>query len=265
MITRDQLTLFLESLYQYHTVDDYCENGLQIEGKEHIQKIACGVSFNMPFLQQAIAYHADALIVHHGIFGRDFFKIKGVFRQKIKLLMEHDISLYGIHLPLDLHPKLGHSAILLAALGIENMQPIEFGYMGHNHQNHSLETMLNIFHHLLHHDGEVFPTIQPNSPFSLSQRLGFTILANGPAIPRQVAIISGGGAKYYETSIEKGIDTFFTGEIKEHIPAISLETGTNFIHLGHYNSEKPGILAMQKQITENFNIQCDFLAVPNEI
>ena len=149
MILRDQLTDYLGSLYDYSAVD-YCENGLQVEGKEKIARIVFGVSFNMAFLQQAIAKKADAIIVHHGIFGHGVFKLRGLLRQKIKLLIDHDISLYGIHLPMDSHRELGHSAQLLAALGVAGIESFDLGYMGENVKGHTLEAMLGIFHQLLH-------------------------------------------------------------------------------------------------------------------
>jgi dinuclear metal center YbgI/SA1388 family protein len=266
MVTRDELSRFLADLYQYQNVQDYCENGLQVEGKQEIEKIAFGVSFNSPLLERALAEKADAVIVHHGIFQQGLFKLRGILKNKIKLLLENDISLFGIHLPMDGHPQWGHNALLLKAIGIEEPRPFEFGFYGANRRNLSLEKILEIFHRQLHPENFTGGDCENESSiFSLSKRYGFTVLANGPRVPERIAVIAGESTGYYEAALEKGVDTFFAGGIKEHIPAISLETKSNFINLGHYYSEKPGVLALKKLIEKNFAVETVYIEVGNAV
>jgi dinuclear metal center YbgI/SA1388 family protein len=268
MIQRDDLNRFLAELYHYEYFEDFCENGLQVEGKEKIEKILLGVSFNLPFLQAALSRgeKPDALIVHHGIFQQGVFKLKGPLKQKIKTLLEHEISLFGIHLPMDAHPEMGHNALLISSIGAANIEPLEVGFRGENVQRHTLDRILEIFHEQLHppdftSDGQE----NENHIFSLSSRCGFTVLRNGPAVPRKLAVITGGSSAYYEKAIEKGVDTFFGGEIKEKIPALSLETHTNYVNLGHYFSEKPGVLALMKKIEDTFDVQTGYIEIPNPV
>jgi putative NIF3 family GTP cyclohydrolase 1 type 2 len=103
------------------------------------------------------------------------------------------------------------------------------------------------------------------TPLSFTFEMGFRILANGPPIPRDMVIISGGSAKDYERAIEAGADTYFSGEMKEPVPALSFESQTNFVDLGHYDSEKPGILALQKHLEEKFSLQTVFIDIPNRL
>jgi dinuclear metal center YbgI/SA1388 family protein len=266
MILRDDLNQFLTELYQYENFNDSCENGLQVEGKERIEKIIFGVSFNLPFLQAALREKPDALVVHHGIFQQGVFKLKGPLKQKIKLLLEQEISLFGIHLPMDAHPELGHNALLLSSIGATNIEPLDVGFRGENVQHHSLDKILEIFHEQLHPTNFNSHSRENENPiFSLSSRYGFTVLRNGPLVPRKLAVISGGSSALYEKAIEKGVDTFFGGEIKEKIPALSLETQTNYVNLGHYFSEKPGVLALMKKIKETFSLQTDYIEIPNPV
>jgi len=88
-------------------------------------------------------------------------------------------------------------------------------------------------------------------------------LDNGPKIPKKIAIVSGGAASWFEKAIDEGIDTYITGEIDERIPAISLETKTNYIGLGHYYSEKVGVLALQKLLKNKFQIKTTFIDIEN--
>jgi len=64
-------------------------------------------------------------------------------------------------------------------------------------------------------------------------------------------------------SIDEGIDTYITGEIDERIPAISLETNTNYIALGHYYSEKVGVLAIKKLLEIEFKVKTTFIDIEN--
>ncbi|MCP5049456.1 MAG: Nif3-like dinuclear metal center hexameric protein [bacterium] len=265
MILRDGLTRYLAGIYDYN-IKDWCENGLQVEGKDRIERVVFGVSFNLSFLERAVAKKADAIIVHHGIFQEGVFKIKDGLKARIKLLMDHDISLYGIHLPMDIHRDIGHNAQLLSFIGAEEVEAFEVGFMGNNAKNHTLDEILEIYHCLLHPGSqEVDKREHENSAFFLSRKYGFAVLRNGPATPKKVAVVTGDSAGYYEQAIEAGADTFFGGNIKEHTPAASLESRTNFINLGHYYSEKPGIISLQKRIEADFDVQTEYIEIENPI
>ena len=72
------------------------------------------------------------IIVHHGIFwsGVDP-SIRDYNRNRIKFLLEKEISLYACHLPLDMHSEVGNNIQLLKTLGFEKDK--EFGlYKGKN-------------------------------------------------------------------------------------------------------------------------------------
>ncbi len=264
MVLRDELNLFLARLYAFESFEDFCENGLQVEGKEQIEKIVLGVSFNLHLLNKAVEAKADAVIVHHGIFDRGFFVLKGRRKKIVKLLLDHDISLFGIHLPMDAHPELGHSAQLLSYIKAGSVEPFELGFIGQNVKGYTLDRLLDIFHETLH-PRDVKDKLLEAPHFSLSEEMGFTVLRNGPDIPQKIVVITGGSSAYYEKAIELGVDTFICGEIKEKIPALSFETNTNFINLGHYYSEKPGMLALQKRLREEFTLETEFIEIPNPI
>ena len=92
MLKRTELERVLKEMFHYENFQDHCQNGIQVEGKEGITKIVFGVSFNLPLLEKAIDYQADAIIVHHGFFGKTFFSVKGVMKEKIRLLLDHNIG-----------------------------------------------------------------------------------------------------------------------------------------------------------------------------
>lgn len=107
-------------------ISDYAPNGLQVEGKETVQKIVTGVTASQALLDEAVRLGADAVIVHHGYFWKgESPVIRGMKRNRLKTLLANDINLYGWHLPLDVHPELGNNAQLAALLGITVMGEIE--------------------------------------------------------------------------------------------------------------------------------------------
>lgn len=271
MVKRDVLEQYLADVYQFDQFDDYCRNGIQVEGREEIQNAVFGVSFNRPLLEAAIERDADAIIVHHGFFGRDHFVLKAHRKEAVRRLLLHNINLIGIHLPMDAHPRMGHNALLLEALEAEILGPLFVGFFGHNSAGLTVDQMLDRFEELLHpeREGEEGRKIPAeglmNEEFSYFERYGFGVLKNGPDIPQKIAVVSGGGASDYEKAIFSGADTFICGEMKEHVPALSLESGTNFINLGHYYSETPGIRKLMEQLEREFKINAEYVEIGNVI
>ena len=96
---------------------DYGPNGLQVEGRPEIRKIVSSVTASRALIEAAIAAGADAVFVHHGLFwrGQDGC-VTGWMKQRLALLLAHDVNLFAYHLPLDAHPELGNNAQLGAKL-----------------------------------------------------------------------------------------------------------------------------------------------------
>ena len=114
----NELRDYIGSLLAVSRFRDYCPNGVQIEGRAEVNRIATGVTASMAVLEAAIAWGADAVIVHHGYFWRgEDLCITGTKKHRIALLLKHDVSLMAYHLPLDAHPELGNNAQLAKRLG----------------------------------------------------------------------------------------------------------------------------------------------------
>src|SRR6059058_4171798 len=116
---QDLLQAF-DSLLAPERFKDYGPNGLQVEGRATVRKIVSGVTASRALIEAAIARQADAIFVHHGLFwrGQDG-RITGWMKQRLALLLAHDINLFAYHLPLDAHPELGNNAQLALRLGLQ--------------------------------------------------------------------------------------------------------------------------------------------------
>jgi len=263
MIKRVRLENYLRELYKYKEFEDYCYNGLQIEGRNEVNKIALGVSLNTNLIDRAIEVNANAIIVHHGFFGKSFTAIQKRKKTLIEKLIKNDISLFGIHLPMDAQKEIGHNSLLFNAIRAKIDIDYEMGFIGKNINKLSLDDIIDNFSDFL--TSNAASRVCLNSPFNIHTESGFTFLNNGPDVPNRIGIISGGASNYYERAINLGVDTFICGEIKEEIPSLSFDTKTNFICLGHYNSEKPGILKLTEILGNEFEVSTEFIDVPNPI
>ena len=119
MTSRHQLLERFNTLLQPERFRDYGPNGLQVEGADRVQKIVSGVTASRALIEAAIAAKADAIFVHHGLFWRgQEGGVTGWMKQRLALLLAHDINLFAYHLPLDAHPELGNNAQLGLKLGL---------------------------------------------------------------------------------------------------------------------------------------------------
>ena len=134
MTDRQEIHTALDTLLQPERFKDYCPNGLQVEGGQHVQKMVSGVTASLALIEAAIAVEADTLLVHHGLFwrGQDG-RVVGWMRQRLALLLAHNINLFAYHLPLDAHSELGNNAQLGQRLGLQPTQRFgdqELGWLG---------------------------------------------------------------------------------------------------------------------------------------
>lgn len=246
MASISEIIDFINSFLEVDKFDDVCLNGLQVEGKNDINKIVTGVSVNLEFLNKAAEKKADLVLVHHGLFlGKDLFKLTGFLKERVKFLLEHDLNLAVYHLPLDAHKTLGNASLILQKLDAKVDYPIEYGWMGSLKKDVDFETFV----------------------YSFNDKLGFMpkhVEKHKDSV-KYLAVVTGNGVGGFVETIEKGVDTFISGEIKEPIPAIAKELSANFIALGHYNSEKFGIKALGEYIARKFGVECEFVSVPNSV
>ncbi len=260
----EQLKSFLDNIYQSDGIEDYCHNGLVVEGnKKEINNIALGVSLSKQFIERAIAKKADVIIVHHAYFGKNFFVLKGREKRQVELLLDNGISLFSFHLPMDCQASHGHNAVIGRELGLKNREPFFPGFISLNQKDFTIENMIEKLSTVL--EVEKKEPVLLSKDYNLYKAGDFLFTKNHPTIPYRIAIISGGAASEYTKALEAGADTFITGEIKESSLAISVETKSNFVALGHYNSEKAGIIELEKILITKLGLNSFFIDIPNPL
>ena len=119
-IQRMQLEAELTRLLQPQLFRDYCPNGLQVQGKNEINKLVTGVTASAALIESAVDAGADCLLVHHGYFwkGEDQ-NITGLKKTRVEKLLASQLNLFAYHLPLDMHEEFGNNAELGRLLGFQ--------------------------------------------------------------------------------------------------------------------------------------------------
>lgn len=243
------LEVYLNTLLEVARFRDYCPNGLQIEGRAEIGVIVTGVTASQALIARAIELQADAIIVHHGYFWRgEDACLRGIKRQRIAGLIQHDINLYAYHLPLDAHIELGNNAQLAKKLNIT----IE-GSFG--------EQAIALY------GSFEAPIILRKLDTKLTQ-----LLARRPQIigdlskpVRHIAWCSGAAQHAFEAAVGLGVDAYLTGEISEQNVHVARETGVAFISAGHHATERCGIQALGEHIAQQFGLVHHFVDVENPV
>jgi len=250
-MTTAELDVFFKSVLDIEGFSsmDRSLNGIQIDNNgSAVKKIAFAVDAALDTFEQAAAIGAGMLFVHHGLFWGSPLRIAGNLRQRIKFLLDHNICLYGVHLPLDQHPSLGNNAVLAQRLGLENIEPFgayhgrKIGYKG------------------------TFP--QPVKIDDAAKKISFVnrpplgVFPFGKKDCLSAAVVSGGAAENALEAIEDGIDLFVTGESMHSIYHECLEGKINMISGGHYSTEVWGVQAVMRHCVSGLGIEAEFIDNP---
>ena len=250
MSSRAELVLALDALLQPERFRDYGPNGLQVEGRATVGKIVSGVTASRALIETAIAEHADAILVHHGLFwrGQDAC-VTGWIKQRLALLLAHDINLLAYHLPLDAHPELGNNAQLGHRLGLvcqARFGEQDLGCLGELAMGTFFTSTADLAAHLEAVLGRAVTCVDP-----LRQPI------------RRIAWCSGGAQGYFEAAIAAGAQAFITGEISEPQAHLARECGVAYLACGHHASERYGASAVAAHVAQQLGLQHVFIDIDN--
>lgn len=251
MITNLALEAALDELLSVRRYKDYAPNGLQVEGRRPISRLLTGVTASQALLDEAVAWQADAVLVHHGYFwGNEPAAIRGMKKRRLQTLLAHDINLFAYHLPLDGHPELGNNAQLARRLGIASVTTLQ-----------PEEPSCLIF------CGELqLPVTGEQWQQHLVNVLGRDVLYEASPCGRPIerlAWCTGGGQGYIQQAAEAGMDAFITGEVSEQTIHVARELGIHFFAAGHHATERYGVWALGDWIAAQHGIEVRFLDIPN--
>jgi len=250
-LTTAKLDAFFRSVLDIEsfTSNDRSLNGLQVDNDgSPVKKIAFGVDAALETFEQAAAVNAGMLFVHHGLFWGTPLRIAGNLRQRIKFLLDHNICLYAVHLPLDQHPKFGNNACIAELLELENIEPFgeyhdrKIGYKGTFPKPVTIEEAVK--------------------KISFMGRPPLGVFPFGKKENSTAAIMSGGAAENAKDALRDGVDLFVTGESSHQVYHDCLEGKLNMIAGGHYSTEVWGVQAIMRHCIAELDIEAEFIDIP---
>ena len=232
-------------------IQDYCPNGLQVEGRPQVMRIVSGVTASQALLDAAVEAKADLVLVHHGYFWKGENPcVVGMKQRRLKTLLRHDISLLAYHLPLDVHAEVGNNVQLARQLELTVEGPLDPA------------------------DSRVVGLIgslpEPMHPRDFARRvqevLGReSLLIEGSEKIRRVGWCTGGGQGYIDRAIAAGVDLYISGEASEQTFHSARENDISFIAAGHHATERYGVQALGDYLARRFALEHVFIDCPNPI
>lgn len=249
------LLLELDHYLRSHTAIDELRsvdkslNGIQVGRRnQEVRRVACAVDACAETFDRAADWRADVLLVHHGLYWGREIPLTGDHYERVRKLMDADIALYAVHLPLDMHPEFGNNAEMAKALKLRETKP--FG------KYHGYEIGVS---------GNLAPAVRREEVVStlfadLSNPLA--VLPFGPDTVSSVGIVSGGAVFEVEQAIEQGLDLYITGDASHTVYHRCMEAGINVIFGGHYATEVWGPRALGVRLSKDLGLETTFIDVP---
>ena len=246
---RDELVRHLDDYLDLRAfLDDPSLNGLQVEGAAEVGTVAVAVDCSLSTFEQAAEAGAEMLIVHHGLFWGAPLPIIGSHRRRLAFLLEHDISLYAAHLPLDAHREVGNNWGLARLLKLDDPTPFgtwrgrTLGVAGAFASPMALRELADL----------------------IERTLGESVLvhAGGPSEVKRLGIVSGSAASTITEAADAGLDGLLTGEPKHDHFYDPFERGINALYAGHYMTETVGVQLLADDLARRFGLETQFLLLP---
>jgi len=252
MVDRNTLVNYCNKLLATDAFQDYCPNGLQVEGTQDVERIVTGVTASQDLLDAAVAAGADLVLVHHGYFWKgESAQITGIKQRRLKTLLVNNLNLLAYHLPLDVHAELGNNVQLARLLGWKITGPLEVG----NPRSVGLEGELP----------------EPQSGEQLAHTLATTLqreplfIAGHQRPVKRIAWCTGAAQGYIDKALALGVDAFITGEVSEPTVHAARENGIHFYAAGHHATERYGVRALGEHLAQEFGLQHQFIDMDNPV
>ncbi len=248
----NEIIQYLDEQLQPDLFADYCPNGIQIEGRDHVSKIVSGVTASQALIDAAIAAEADLILVHHGFFWKgENSCITGIKKRRIQALLQHNISLVAYHLPLDAHPQWGNNIQLAQRLGfrvtgnLEPANPRSIGLVGELVEAVSADALCH----------------------TIEDALGRTpqLIVGGQHRIKTLGWCTGAAQGYIEKAVAMGVDAFISGEISEPTVHSARENGIHYIAAGHHATERYGVQTAGAALADRFGIEHQFIEIENPV
>jgi len=231
---------------------DYTFNGLNVQNSGKITKIGVSVDTGIETFYEAKRQNVDFLITHHGIFNKNSNNcLTGAMYSKIKVLIDNDIALYCMHLPLDVNDEYSNNRVIMDLLSWDitgkfgDHDGLEVGLFSEFPESVNIEDIIEKVKSGIDED--------------------ITVWAFGDYLIKKAGVISGNGINMLNDAHNENIDLLITGEPSHKIYWQAYEKRIKCIFAGHYATEVFGVQKIGKYLAENFNLEYTFINLPTGV
>ncbi len=244
MAELSSIVRFLNRTLKVRSIKDSSKNGLQVKGTKTVKRIGFAADGCLDMFKKAKKLKCDMLIVHHGILWKhDYNKL--ITEKRTAFLKKNRISLYGIHLPLDLNSKYGNNIELCRILNLRKIKKfgkyhkVIVGYKGEFEKKVELKDIAKMLNKKLNTKCRTFPF--------------------GKRKIKGIGVISGGGSNMVIDAVKEKLDAYLSGEIDLGARHAAKDAGINYIAAGHYATETLGVKALMPLLSKKFDVETSFI------
>jgi len=164
-------------------------------------------------------------------------------------LLDHNISLFAFHLPLDAHLELGNNVQLARQL---DWTPVAV------EKNYPLPMVRTTEFDVEASAADVFAHIE--------SRLARTPMhIETDRLIKRIAWCTGAAQSYFQEAIDMGVDAFVSGEISEQTVHLARESGVHYFAAGHHATERYGVKALGDYLAETCQLDVQFIDCENPV
>lgn len=242
----EAIARYLDAHLGVSIIPDYpnAVNGVQCAHRGPVRAVASAVDASEQTIRLAAAAGANLLLVHHGLFWGGLQPLTSHRYTRVRLLFDHDMAVYAVHLPLDAHSRFGNSRLLANLLGLT----VDGGFAYHEGTPCGVQGTADVA------TAELFASVD-----SFSRTNGGAAVASAVAPHQRTkrwAICSGVGAgvSTLNEASAASIDTLIVGEGPHWTAVDAPERGLTIVYAGHYATETLGVRAVGADLAQTFGI-----------
>lgn len=251
MPTINNIANFLDQLAPTRLAEEWDNVGLLAGDRNaYVERVMTCLTITPESAAEAIAEKANLIVTHHPL---PFQAIKRITTDSIpgKILWDlirAGIAIYSPHTAFD-SAVAGINQQLAQRLGLSNVEPIK----------RDVNDRVGLGSGRL---GQLATATLMDLVKKLKVEFNLNLLNYVGQLDQacqRVAIACGSGGSFLSAAIERGCDTFVTGEANFHTCLEAKANGIGLILLGHYTSERFGAENLAGRLTEHFpemNIWC---------
>lgn len=232
---------------------DDSQNWIQVDNtKSEIKKIWYAVDANTYIFDMAIDQWCDMILTHHWILWSKPINLTGLYYDRISRLINNDIALYSVHLPLDAHPEVWNNIwIAKAFLNVFGISKYKMEWFGYHHwysvwywlrfdQKIPMASIISVFCEQMWFQKSLYNFAKKDYISSVS-------------------IISWWAWSGYTEALEKGYDLYITWEGFSWDLVTASEQWASILLWWHRETEKIWVKLLAHHLTQKFSVETVFL------